>query len=119
MKTIKPITKISLVYCPNSDKAMLFTPGTHELEGFLNKYGHRIMTVGSCHSRYPKDRKGVGCFWMIHFHHAVVRDGVDPIALHKTLAQIPEYRHLCAGDIPYLSKYANEDWRDYGILSMD
>ena len=53
------------------------------------------------------------------FHLAVVRDGVDATALHKTLIQIPEFRMICAGDCPGLKKYSEEDNRDYGILCND
>ena len=42
---------------------------------------------------------------MIHFHHAVVRDKVDPLALHKTLMAIPEFRSFCAYDIPFMDRY--------------
>ena len=39
---------------------------------------------------------------MVHFHHAVVRDKVDPLALHKLLLNIFEYRELCAYDVPFV-----------------
>jgi hypothetical protein len=46
----------------------------------------------------------VGKYWMVHFHHAVVRDKADPVALHKTLMQIPEFRDLCAYDVPFFDQ---------------
>ena len=118
MKTLNKGTRISLAYRPNSSNAILFKPGDFRVEIFDRKYGYS-MTVGSCMDNYPKDPKMIGHFWMIHFHHAVVRDGVDPRALHNVLCEIPEYRDLCAGDIPGLTKYAEEDGRDYGIFCMD
>jgi hypothetical protein len=118
MKTMKQPTRISLAYCPNSSNAILFKPGDFAVEEFERKHGF-AMTVGSCFRKYPDTKEGVGYYWMIHFHHAVVRYGVDPKALHQVLCQIPEYRNLCAGDIPDLDEYAEEDNREYGILCMD
>jgi len=50
---------------------------------------------------------GAGLFWMVAFHHAVIRDKVDPQSLHKTLMQIAEFRNHCAYDIPFMDKYEN------------
>jgi hypothetical protein len=119
MKTIKKPTKISLAYCPNSANAILFEPGDGLLQGFEHQHGFTMTVGGHDFDKYPKTKERVGCYWMIHFHHAVIRDGVDPMALHKVLCDIPEYRNLCAGDIPGLKKYAKEDDREYGILCMD
>ena len=106
------VTKISLAYMPNSNLAVLFTPD-NGLDKFQRQHGFSF-TVGSCESRYPKNAKDVGLFWMVHFHHAVVRDGVNAQALHKVLLEIPEYRDLCAIDVPGMSKYFEEDFNTSG-----
>jgi hypothetical protein len=102
MKNTKP-TRIALAYCRNSSYSTLFIPAKGQLKSFESKYGFS-MCVGCCFKNYPKTRQGVGRYWMVHFHHAVVRDKADPIALHKTLMQIPEFRDLCAHDVPFFDQ---------------
>jgi hypothetical protein len=102
MKTMKP-TRIALAYCRNSSYSTLFIPAKGQLKNFESKYGFS-MCVGCCFKNYPKTRQGVGRYWMVHFHHAVVRDKADPVALHKTLMQIPEFRDLCAHDVPFFDR---------------
>jgi len=102
MKTTKP-TRIALAYCPNSSHSTLYVPNSGQLPSFEEEYGF-AMCVGCCFKGYPKTRQGVGRYWMVHFHHAVVRDNADPIALHKTLMQIPEFRDLCAHDVPFFDQ---------------
>ena len=102
MKTMKP-TKIALAYCPRTSHSTLYVPGSGQLKNFEEEYGF-AMCVGCCSKEYPKTRQGVGRYWMVHFHHAVVRDEADPIALHKTLMQIPEFRDLCAHDVPFFDQ---------------
>lgn len=114
---LKP-TRIALAYCSNSAYATLYKPGSGQLQTFERKYGF-AMTIGCVHFNYPKTKKEIGIYWIIHFHHAVIRDKVDPMALHKVLLQIPEYRNLCAGDIPFLGQYSDEDNREYGLLCVD
>ena len=109
-KTKRTPTKISLAYCPNSNHAILFSPGNGAINKFEKQFGH-CFAIGSCADRYPKNAKDIGLFWMVHFHHAVVRDGVDAKTLHKVLLEIPEYRDLCADDVPGISKYFEEDER--------
>ena len=103
MKTTKP-TRIALAYCRNSSYSTLFIPAKGQLKNFESKYGFS-MCVGCCFKNYPKTRQGVGRYWMVHFHHAVVRDKADPVALHKTLMQIPEFRDLCAHDVPFFDRW--------------
>ena len=98
------ITKISLAYVAGTNFCRLFHPGDGTLHDFERQCGY-AMTVGSCASNYPDNRDDVGRFWMIHYHHAVVRDKVDPHALHKTLMAIPEFRGFCAYDIPFMDRY--------------
>ena len=98
------ITKISLAYVFGTKFCRLFHPGDGTLHAFEHQCGY-AMTVGSCGSNYPDNGDDVGRFWMVHFHHAVVRDKVDPLALHKTLMAIPEFRRFCAYDIPFMDRY--------------
>ena len=104
MKTTKP-TRIALAYCRNSSYSTLLIPAKGQLKNFESKYGFS-MCVGCCFKNYPKTRQGVGRYWMVHFHHAVVRDNVDPQALHELLMMIPEFRRLCAFDIPLMEEYS-------------
>jgi hypothetical protein len=67
------------------------------------------MRVGCFDPKYPKTKEGVGRFWMVHFHHAVVRDGVDALALHKKLLDILEYRDLCSYDVPFVTEAYESD----------
>ena len=103
MKTMKP-TRIALAYCRNSNYSTLLIPAKGQLKNFESKYGFS-MCVGCCFKNYPKTRQGVGRYWMVHFHHAVVRDKADPIALHKTLMQISEFRDLCSHDVPFFDQW--------------
>ena len=103
------ITRAALAYVRNSNHVALFRLGTQDLVQFQDKYGFP-MTVGCFCKEYPKTREGVGRFWMVHFHHAVVRDGVDAMALHNVLLDIPEFRDMCAYDIPGMDKY--DDFND-------
>jgi hypothetical protein len=103
VKTTKP-TRIALAYFRNSGHSTLYVAGSGELDSFEKKYRkeYGLAMCAGCHlEEYPKTRQGVGRYWMVHFHHAVVRDKADPVALHKTLMQIPEFRALCAYDVPF------------------
>jgi len=40
---------------------------------------------------------------------AIVRDGVDPMALHKALLGLDEYRDGCAADVPGMKPYLTAD----------
>lgn len=107
-KKTRSATRISLAYCPNSNHSTLYSPGTGQLD-YFEKLNGFAMTVGSVFRDYPSTPKEVGFYWMIHFHHAVVRDGVCAKSLHKTLCEIPEFRDLCADDVPEIYKYFEED----------
>jgi hypothetical protein len=116
-------TKVTLAYRHGSPHSVLIY---HQEEGcycdatlkdFESKYGY-AHTIGACmNDSYPIYADKSGHYWMTNFHHAVVRDKVDPIELHKTLSAIPEYRNLCAGDIPFLNQYEECDNREYNILA--
>lgn len=116
-------TKVTLVYRHNSPHSVLiYSQGSYRysqelLKKFEDSHGYAMVVgYGGC-SIYPKLANESGHYWMTHFHHAVVRDKADPIELHKTLSAIPEYRNLCAGDIPFLSQYEECDNREYNILA--
>jgi len=98
MKTKYKRTQVALAYAPRSAKCHLYTPGYTGVPDGLS------MRVGCFDPRYPKTKEGVGRFWMVHFHHAVIRDKVDPITLHKLLLSIFEYRELCAYDVPFVTE---------------
>ena len=104
MKRKKAVTKVALAYVYGTGFCKLYKPGDGTLRLFQQKHGF-AMTVGSFDPNYPDKFEDVGRFWMIHFHHAVVRDKVDPLALHKTLMAIPEFRRFCAYDIPLMDRY--------------
>jgi hypothetical protein len=75
------------------------------LDVFEDEHGF-AMTV--CSSETEKIKAmGAGLFWMVAFHHAVIRDKVDAQSFHKTMMQIPEFRNHCACDIPFMEKYEN------------
>jgi len=116
-------TKVTLAYRRSSPHSVLLRHHEEgwycdvELKNFEYSHGY-ASTVGACmNGSYPKLADESGHYWMTHFHHAVVRDKVDPIELHKTLSAIPEYRNLCAGDIPFLNQYEECDNREYNILA--
>ena len=117
-------TRVTLAYRGNSPHSIfMYHEEGHgysyqELKDFESKYGYAfVVGAGGCGARYPNLANKSGHYWMIHFHHAVVRDGADPIELHKTLSAIPEYRNLCAGDIPFLEQYGECDNREYNLLA--
>ncbi len=113
-------TQVCLTYLPRSPYSILYPK--HQCEDFYAfeaKHGRSGPIHGAHRTSYPKTKDGVGCYWMSVFHSAVVKDGVDAKALHKTLIQIPEFRYVCAGDCPGLEKYAEQDDRDYGIFCID
>ena len=99
MKTKYKPTQVALAYAAKSASCQLYTPG------YFSPMDSLTMRVGCFDPKYPKTKEGVGRFWMVHFHHAVVRDKVDPTALHKILMQIPEFGDLCAYDVPYFEQY--------------
>lgn len=106
MKTKYKPTQVALAYAVGSSSCQLFTPEGFGLTPRYPKPPRELqMRVGCFFSEYPKTKEGVGRYWMVHFHHAVVRDKADPVALHKTLMQIPEFRDLCAYDVPFFSQY--------------
>lgn len=96
-------TKNYLAYVANTPHCMLFKPGDGSLQEFEKKHGHP-MAVGTWEDQKVQ-AMGAGLFWFVHFHHAVVRDGVDPVALNKTMLQIPEFRRHCCHDVPGMDKY--------------
>lgn len=49
-----------------------------------------------------KDRK---MMTFISAMHLIIRDKVDPMAVHKALMQLEEYRAGCAPDMPGMAKY--------------
>ena len=99
-------TKTNLAYKPGTSACMLYSPGDGSLRIFDRMFGH-AWTVGSCcHKSYKK--MGAALYWFVHFHHAVVRDKVDPHALNEVLMEIPEFRRHCAEDIPCMNKYEDE-----------
>ena len=95
---------ICLAYVYGTKHSCLFVPGDGLLNAFQKKHGFAMA--------WPSDPKkieamGAGLFWMVAFHHAVIRDKVDAQSLHKTMMQIPEFRNHCAYDIPLMEKYEN------------
>jgi len=117
-------TKVTLAYRRSSPHSVLiYSQGSYRysqelLKEFEDRHGYAMVVgFGGCGSSYPKLADESGHYWMTHFHHAVVRDKADPIELHKTLSAIPEYRNLCAGDIPFLNQYEECDNREYDILA--
>lgn len=98
MKTKYKPTRVALAYAPRSERCQLYTPG------YTSPQDDLLMRVGCFDPNYPKTKEGVGRFWMVHFHHAVVRDGVDARALHKKLVMISEYRDMCAYDVPFVTE---------------
>jgi hypothetical protein len=117
-------TKVTLAYRANSPHSVLiysqgdFRYSQELLKEFEHRHGYAMVVgFGGCDPSYPSLADQSGYYWMIHFHHAVVRDKADPIELHKTLSAIPEYRNLCSGDIPFLNQYEECDNREYNILA--
>ena len=100
MKTQHNPTKIALAYAPGTSHCKLYEPGITSVNPQLS------FRVGSFDPNYPKTEEAVGRYWMVHFHHAVVRDNVDPQALHELLMMIPEFRRLCAFDVPLMEEYS-------------
>lgn len=99
------MVSLSLAYVRGTNHSCIFTPGDGSLDAFEHKHGF-AMTV--CSSETEKIKAmGAGLFWMVAFHHAVIRDKVDAQGLHKTMMQIPEFRNHCAYDIPLIEKYEN------------
>ena len=114
-------TQVCLTYLPKTPHSILYPKyQCEDVYAFEAKHNNRHGPIFGAHrTEYPTTKDGVGCYWMSVFHLAVVRDGVDATALHKTLIQIPEFRMVCAGDCPGLKKYSEQDNRDYGILCND
>ena len=103
MKTKYKPTQVALAYAPRSARCHLYTPNYTGVPDGLP------MRVGCFDPKYPKTKEGVGRFWMVHFHHAVVRDGVDALTLHKKLLDILEYRDLCSYDVPFVTEAYESD----------
>ncbi len=62
--------------------------------------GRRTFTVGCCElvrQDWPDERKVMMMF--IDFHTLIVRDGIDPQAVHKQFLKIDEYRCRISPDI--------------------
>jgi hypothetical protein len=98
------VVSVSLAYVRGTNRSCLFLPGDGFLDAFEKRHGFAMVWQGD-----PKkiQAMGAGLFWMVAFHHAVIRDKVDPQSLHKTLMQIAEFRNHCAYDIPFMDKYEN------------
>ena len=99
------MVNMSLAYVYGTNHSCVFTPGDGSLDSFEHEHGF-AMTVFSSETEKIK-AMGAGLFWMVAFHHAVIRDKVDAQSLHKTMMQIPEFRNHCALDIPLMEKYEN------------
>jgi len=98
------VVKICLAYVYGTKHSCLFEAGDGLLSAFEKKHGFAMVWPSE-----PKKMQamGAGLFWMVAFHHAVIRDKVDAQSLHKTMMQIPEFRNHCAYDIPFMEKYEN------------
>jgi len=97
------VVSVSLAYVRGTSHSCLFTPGDGALDAFENEHGF-AMTV--CSSEVERIKAmGAGLFWMVAFHHAVIRDNVDPESLHTTMMQIQDFRNHCAYDIPLMQNY--------------
>ena len=90
---LKTKSKSSLGYIPGTGHCHLFNPGDKSIDDFETRHGP-AMTIGSVCSAYPKNRIGIAGYWIVAFHRLVVRDRVDPHALHKALLQIPAYQKI-------------------------
>jgi hypothetical protein len=93
-------TDVMLCWNPNSaDVALVPWP---DREGRSDRY---LMTTLACnldlHRRGFERRKLIV---FIEAMHLIVRDGVDPVALHRTLLALDEYRDGCAPDMPGMSE---------------
>jgi hypothetical protein len=91
-------------------EAMLaWNPGTNEVEvgpwpdktGWSKKYK---MSSGACnlerHSK-PKEWKLMS---FIDAMHVIIRDKVDPLAVHMAMLAVDEYRDGCSDDMPGIER---------------
>lgn len=48
------------------------------------------------------------CYAFIEAMLAIIRDGCDPLAVHKAMLGLEEYRDGCPDDMPLLKRYDDE-----------
>jgi uncharacterized protein (DUF2236 family) len=94
---VKDKAKSSLAYIPGTAHCHLFNPGDESVNEFEQRYGC-AKSIGSVYKEYPTDRLEIAGYWFVAFHRLVIRDLVDPVALHQALLQIPAFHDVLKKD---------------------
>ena len=85
-----------IAWNPNSDQVMI---GPHpDVTGWSNRYQS---TAGACYSHvHSLNEEQRQLYVYVKAVHLIVRDGVDPNAVHKAFSQIEEYEDGFISDLP-------------------
>lgn len=113
------------------DKAMLmWNPGTDEAAAIEHPAGWRAgsfkMSVGACMTSWKGLSKQEQALQLVlEAWQAVIRDRVDPEALHEALLEVKEYHHILAEDVPGVGEPVKRarleyvvEWEDVRILHV-
>jgi len=78
--------------------------------------GYRNSTL-ACFSKYHKLKKeDAKKYVFIEAIHLIIRDNVNPIALHNELLKLEEYRDGCSDDMPFLIEHLTDDEKNERLL---
>jgi len=92
------VNETYLAWEPDTDYVEVLPLGKEPKKGAwtgLGAYGH----VREADFKYRKTMTFISAM------HLIVRDKVDPMAVHEALMQLEEYRDGCAPDMPGMAKY--------------
>lgn len=97
MKTEKSVASHVLCWIPETDKVRVLPLGSPELMALPNEYCTGLAAY--VHVRkLPHEMLKLVAY--VEAMHLIVRDGCDPMAVHRALLQLKEYRDGCAPDMP-------------------
>jgi hypothetical protein len=102
-KQYQTADKLMLCWNPDTDQVAVFEfpPSDDNWERYSRQTSRYEMTTMGCESRFHgisfEHRK---LLVFIEAMHLIVRDKCDPIAVHRAMLNIREYRDGCASDMP-------------------
>ena len=93
-----PIDKAMFLSDSDSDRAVMVEHGVRE---YHHSNGWPSGSAGACWDYYRKaDSTEKLIILMIEGFQHIIRDKVNPMAVHKSLCQVKDYRDSLAADVP-------------------
>jgi len=109
-----PIEKADMIYQPGTRNAVL------SYQGDRFQFPGGDYSMGACYAYYgelsPREQLIDN---LMNGLKAIIRDHVDPFAVHEMLCQLKEYREICAEDMPETREAYNRSRRYLASLQEE